>query len=358
MNQNRNCALVGVVANPISARDIRRLVANASSMQVADRANIVLRLLAALGAVGVREVVMMPDKGGVRSFVDRGLTRERNAGGDQWPQLRFLDMPVSSTVNDTLHAVRMMVDAGAGLIIVLGGDGTHRAVASRCDSVPIAGLSTGTNNAFPDYREPTITGLAAGLYVTGRVSREHACVPNKALRVDVNQGAQTEMALVDVAITSDRYVGARALWKPETFRELFVAFAEPHATGMSAIAGLLHPVGRRDSFGLQVRLGAAESCDRSLLAPIAPGLMSAVGIRDYARIEPGQSYRVRTAAGAIALDGEREIEFGDADTVFVNLTLDAFFTLDVEGVMAQAARDNLLQSTTLQSFTPQRSTHA
>ena len=35
-------------------------------------------------------------------------------------------------------------------IIVLGGDGTHRVVVSECGSVPIAGVSTGTNNAFPD----------------------------------------------------------------------------------------------------------------------------------------------------------------------------------------------------------------
>ena len=35
------------------------------------------------------------------------------------------------------------------LYLVLGGDGTHRAVVRECRSIPIAGLSTGTNNAFP-----------------------------------------------------------------------------------------------------------------------------------------------------------------------------------------------------------------
>ena len=45
--------LVGIIANPVSARDIRRVVANASSLQIADRANIVLRALAALAAAGV-----------------------------------------------------------------------------------------------------------------------------------------------------------------------------------------------------------------------------------------------------------------------------------------------------------------
>ena len=36
--------------------------------------------------------------------------------------------------------------------IVLGGDGTHRAVVTGCGDVPIAGISTGTNNAFPETR--------------------------------------------------------------------------------------------------------------------------------------------------------------------------------------------------------------
>ena len=58
--------LVGIIANPVSARDIRRVVANASSLQIADRANIVLRALAALAAAGVTDVVMMPDMSGIR----------------------------------------------------------------------------------------------------------------------------------------------------------------------------------------------------------------------------------------------------------------------------------------------------
>ncbi|MBL8251841.1 MAG: hypothetical protein JNK31_09245, partial [Candidatus Competibacter sp.] len=45
--------LVGIIANPVSARDIRRIVANASNLQLADRVNIVLRALSALAALGV-----------------------------------------------------------------------------------------------------------------------------------------------------------------------------------------------------------------------------------------------------------------------------------------------------------------
>ncbi len=53
--------LVGIIANPVSARDIRRVVTHAGSLQIADRAGIVLRALAALAAGGVGRVVMMPE---------------------------------------------------------------------------------------------------------------------------------------------------------------------------------------------------------------------------------------------------------------------------------------------------------
>jgi predicted polyphosphate/ATP-dependent NAD kinase len=36
---------IGIIANPVSARDVRRIVANASSLQITERVNIVLRLL-------------------------------------------------------------------------------------------------------------------------------------------------------------------------------------------------------------------------------------------------------------------------------------------------------------------------
>ena len=49
-------ATVGVIANPAAATDIRRVIANATSMPVADRANTVLRVMAALGALVGRDL--------------------------------------------------------------------------------------------------------------------------------------------------------------------------------------------------------------------------------------------------------------------------------------------------------------
>ena len=43
-----------------------------------------------------------------------------------------LDLPITDSVADTHAGVAQMVRAGVELIAVLGGDGTHRAVAAHC----------------------------------------------------------------------------------------------------------------------------------------------------------------------------------------------------------------------------------
>ncbi|WP_448203933.1 ATP-NAD kinase family protein [Azospirillum sp. sgz302134] len=336
--------VVGIIANPVSARDIRRVVANAANLQITDRANIVLRVLAALRACGVADVLMMPEHGGIGRHVARGIARAAAHGEAPYPAIHPLPMPVTGTVADTHRAAAEMRDAGVAAIVVLGGDGTHRAVVAQCGSVPIAGISTGTNNAFPEHREPTITGLATGLAVTGQVPAHIAFTPNKRIDVSVN-GQPVEIALVDVALVAERYVGARALWKPESFRELFVTFADPEAIGMSAIAGLLEPVSRAESGGLMVRLAQPDAGATVLRAPIAPGLMAPVGVTDWRRMPAGVPFVPEAKAGSIALDGEREIAFSARDRVSLTLRDDAFRTVNVGGCMRHAAQNRLLTST-------------
>ncbi|MGI9383828.1 MAG: ATP-NAD kinase family protein [Methyloligellaceae bacterium] len=335
--------LVGIVANPVSARDIRRVIANATSLQITDRANIVLRVLACLRSCGVADVLMMPEKGGIRGHVQRGLNRAANTGDAQFPVVHYVDMPVTGTVDDTVRAVVAMREQGVSALIVLGGDGTHRAVATACADIPIAGISTGTNNAFPEHREPTITGLAVGLAVTGRVPPSTAYRANKRLIVAVNDGETREVALVDVAVVSEGYVGARAVWRTQTFRELFVTFADPEVIGMSAIAGLLEPISRTESGGLLVRLSPVEAASVVLHTPIAPGLIRPVGIKDWRRIQPNGPIALETSAGTIALDGERELSFSERDHVAVTLEENAFRTVDAGACMHYAARNRLFQ---------------
>lgn len=339
--------LVGIIANPVSARDIRRIVANASNLQLADRVNIVLRALSALAALGVPRALMMPDRAGIRAMLSRHLQREQNLH-HAFPRVDFLDMEPTSTVEDTFLATRLLREAGAAAIIVLGGDGTHRAVvrelvagANGAAAIPIAGLSTGTNNAFPELRESSITGLAVGLYATGRLGPAQALAPNKLLDIAIHRPdgvARRDVALVDAAISTDRFLGARALWKPEGLHSVFLSFAEPQAIGLSSIGGLLHPVARSAPGGLSIQLATGSAQRRfGLLAPIAPGLVREIGIARYEPMPADRPFAVGLDAGVVALDGERELAFDSGERVTVTLRENAFFTVDIARCMNTAA---------------------
>jgi len=333
---------VGIIANPVSARDIRRIISHAGNLPINDRANIVLRMLTGLAAVGVNEVVIMPENGGIRTQLMRTITREARSGAKRFPNVTYLKMPVTCTAEDSAEAARRMHDQGVGAIVVLGGDGTNRVVASHCGNTPIAGVSTGTNNAFPELREPTITGLAVGLAVTRQVPTEHAFAYNKRLEVTVND--QREIALVDVAVVAERYVGARAIWKTDSFRDLFVTFGSPDGIGMSSIVGLLAPVDRLAPEGRRVRLVPLGQAKTRLCAPIAPGLIDLVGIGSVEKILPETIYLPSVSAGTLALDGERELTFSETDDVGIRLQTDAFRTINVPQCMAYAAKHGLLNT--------------
>jgi predicted polyphosphate/ATP-dependent NAD kinase len=331
-------AMVGVVANPLSGRDIRRLTTRASVFPTAEKANMIQRMLTAFGAVGVHRVLLSTDLGGISASVFRAIGQRR--GQDGWPEVEFLDgQPIRQTAQDTVDAVRRMVTAGVRVIICLGGDGTARVTAPAAGDVPMLALSTGTNNAFPAVREATIAGLAAGLVATGAVPADG--VVTRAKMLEVRAGERVETALIDVSVSTQRHVGARAVWDPATLTQLFCAFAEPDVIGLSSILGQLSPVARHEPRGVTARL-APESAAR-VLAPIAPGLVMPVGVREIEWMRPGSVHPVDARAGVIAVDGEREITFGPGERPTVRLRADGPRCVDVSAVLAASARLGLLR---------------
>lgn len=336
---------VGVIVNPASGRDIRRLVSAASVFDNAEKGNMVHRLLAGLGATGVDRVLMMPAGSGVGETLTRRLAgRRAQPDASPLPALELLDMRMSETAADTAAAVRRMVELRVRAIVVLGGDGTHRVVAKHCGDTPLCALSTGTNNAFPEMREATVAGLATGLVASGQVNGS-ALRREKVLRVRQDGGRTSDLALVDVAVSTRRFVGARALWRAEDTTQLFVSFAAPSAIGLSAVAGLLEPTARSAAYGLHVRLGDPATASHVVTIPIAPGLMAPLGVDSVHRIEPHEPVALDARAGSIALDGEREVEFSERDAMSVVLDDRGPFTVDVDAVMRRAAAAGLLRDT-------------
>ena len=327
---------VGILANPASGRDIRRVISKASVFPTAEKCNMIQRLLGALTVCGVDEAWMMPDKGGIASVIKRfGQTPE---GKRQLP-VYFTDTDVMETPEDTRLSVRAMVAAGIRAIIVLGGDGTHRLVAEECGDIPMATLSTGTNNSFPEMREATLSGLAAGLVATGRLNLDDVTRREKRLLVDVN-GETKGMALVDACISADMFIAAKAVWQVEQLRELYVTFASSEAIGLSSIASLVHPVGRDEDHGLGMHMD--PEANQKVIAPVAPGLFAQLGIERWDELQLGSTWTPTIDRGVIALDGEREIEFRAVDNV--RLSLDRFgpSVIDVSKALGVAAKHGIM----------------
>ncbi len=102
---------------------------------------------------------------------------------------------------------------------------------------------------------------------------------NKVLKIAVD-GETKDLALVDLCLTSDIWVGSRAIWKPERVRDIFVTFATADAIGLSSVAGLINPIPRDLNQGLHLVLCPPGTGIQTLYAPIAPGLILPVGIAE------------------------------------------------------------------------------
>lgn len=317
---------VGIIANPASGKDIRRLVARSSVFDNNEKVNILRRVLIGLAAVGVERVVCMPDYYGLGRAALEDLHLDL--------PVEFLAAQIRGDERDSIEAARHFRELDAGCIITLGGDGTVRAVARTCGAVPIVAISTGTNNVVPSMVEGTIAGMAAGLVVARAVDINTVTTTLKRLEVYVNDEL-TDIALVDVVISTSLFVASRALWDPAQIREFFLAEAVPGSIGISSIGSAIQSITPQDEYGLHVQIGAGPT---SVLAPVAPGLVTRVGVRHVYRLGADEAIAVTPCAGTIALDGERSLEIFPDQDVAVKLTRNGPRLVDI-GACMQAATD-------------------
>jgi hypothetical protein len=315
---------VGIIANPVSGRDVRRLVANAARSSIADKVTIIRRV--AIGAVeaGATRLLVLPDP---HSLCQRALSTLHLD-----VEVEEIVVPRTHDERETIEAAAAMRDRGAGAVVVLGGDGTNRVVTKGWADAPVVPLSTGTNNVFPAHVEPTIAGAAAGLVAAGTI--ELAAVARRAKLVHVEiEGEEADFALVDAVLTADRFVGSRTPFDAATLCVAVLAIADPAAVGISPVGGLVHPVSPDDDAGLELRFGEG----RLVNVPISPGLYTRVGL---ARCEPMALGEVVLASGPgiLAFDGDRRREVAAGAEVRFRVERDGPNVIDVARTMAEAAR--------------------
>ena len=324
--------LVGIIANPESGKDIRRLVAHGSTFDNNEKINIVRRVLLGLDATGVDEVAYLPDSYGI---AERAATATRHL------TLTPLSMPVVGHASDSTEAAQRLRDLGAAVIITLGGDGTNRVVSKGCGDVPLLPISTGTNNVFPRMVEGTLAGLAAGFVATG-IARNMTGIPRvirRAPRLQVCiDGVAVDSALIDVVSSNQTWVGARALWDPSHLREIVLSRISATVIGVASLGGALFPQSCNGCAGAWMVVGDAASSPRTVTIPIAPGLLRAVPIADAGLLDHGASVTLRGGPCTLALDGEREIEIHNPNTqISVRLDPRGPRVIDIDAALAAGA---------------------
>ena len=274
------------------------MLAAAAPTPLDGKINVVRRLLLGALEVGACDIVYLEDPmrivGKASSSLMKRLTMTSTA------------TPREHAEVDTVLAARRMAELGCSVVIVLGGDGTNRAVAKGWPDAPVIPISTGTNNAFPYDAEATVAGVAAGLIATGVVDIDEVATPSKVVRVQVD-GQPDDVALIDAVVLHDPFVGSMELFNPNTMELAVLSRADPAAVGFSAVGGLLCPHTAEDGGGVLVRFvpPAEAAAPATLLrAPTAPGHYAQLAITETRVVADGESVSFDGPC-ILAFDGER-----------------------------------------------------
>jgi NAD+ kinase len=284
--------IIGLIANPVASKDIRRLVGLARVVDVEEKANLIARLLAGMTAGPPLVVYALNDSGGM---VQRALRLARA----RTPPVEFLPIEAEGSERDTHDAAYMLAAMGARGLVTVGGDGTIRSAVEGWPDARLVPLAAGTNNAVAIVHEPTMVGYATSLAAAGHVPDD---AYDQLTTMVVHTGeAESSTAVVDAVGVRTHWTGARALWEPDDLVEAVVANARPEAVGIASIAAALGPIPPRHA--RYIRFGPG----RRVRAIFGPGLVGDVSVAEHHTVPEGSRTGFDPATRVVALDGERRL---------------------------------------------------
>lgn len=291
--------MLGLIVNPVSSKDIRRLVALGRVVPVEEKANLVARFLAGVGGGPPTAIRALDDAAGV-------TRRAIGTAGRRGAPVSWLPVEAIGTEADTVAAATALHEEGASLVVVVGGDGTLRAVVEGWPEVPLLLLPAGTNNAFASPVEPTVAGLAAA-HATQEGVRAVAFY--RRSRLVVRGPADQMTAVVDAVGVNERWIASRAIWRTADLVEAFVTRSDPSTIGMAAIAATFGPLS--DGLVRYLRFGEGQPAR----AAFGPGLVTDVSVEVVKDLPLEEEIPLDPATRVVALDGERRVLEGPGRTV-------------------------------------------
>jgi len=327
-------SIVGIIANPASGKDIRRLVGHALVVSNRDKVNIVTRIIIGLAKSGVEKVLIMPDRFGIGQ---RAMDGVKKSFPDIYKNIEIIPMLVVDSGDDTTKAAALMRKNGARAIIILGGDGTVRVAAKGSGQIPLLPISTGTNNVIPTFIEGTIAGLAAGKFVSlSEGERVSLARRQKKIAVYIN-GEYKDLALVDLVAADGMHIGSRAVWDAQSIRQIVVTQADITKIGFSNIIANYEPVKPEAPYGVAALI-LKEEVQRGLVeAVIGPGMISRLFIEKIEKLKPDERWpMIAERPLVLALDGEREYVLRKGDSAFVKISLAGPYFINIKGVLEKS----------------------
>ena len=103
---------IGIIANPASGKDIRRLVSYATTIDNREKVNIVKRITLAAQSMGIDRILFMPDTFQIGRTVMTDLARD----GLLEAELCVLDMPITASYEDTIPGGGAHGSYGSGML--------------------------------------------------------------------------------------------------------------------------------------------------------------------------------------------------------------------------------------------------
>lgn len=317
-------ATIGIVANPASGKDVRRLVASASIFDNREKGAIIGRAISGAFNAGARKFAYVDDSHNISNSAMQALSEDCD--------IVKVPCPKTNSAMDTIRGAVELQKLNCIATLILGGDGTSRVFVKGWRDAVLLPLSTGTNNVFPRFAEATVAGAALGVLATGGVQAGEVITAVKLIDIEIEDEAP-DIALIDVVATGDRFIGSRAVLDASLIQRIFLSRADPSCVGMTSLGGLLNPIKEEEDKGLYIKTGTSGS---SVHAPIAPGLFQTVGI-DEVRTVPFNEPIEFKGPCVLAFDGERERVIQAGQTVKMRLSRSGPKTLDIDKTMQLAA---------------------
>lgn len=326
---------IGIIANPASGKDIRRLVSYATVIDNNEKVNIVKRIVLGAQGLGIDEIIFMPDY----FQIGYKVIDELDSKGVLKAKCTILDIPINSCSQDSTVAAQHMEELNVGCIVVLGGDGTSRAVAKGIVNTPILPVSTGTNNVYPSMIEGTVVGMAAA--ATSLLGeKEETCIKDKCIELYVNN-EKKDIALIDVVISSDIVLGSRAIWDTKRIKSVTVTRCHTASIGFSTIAGAIEIVTPEDNYGYCVEVNENGN---PYLVPLAAGVLQEIKVSNNKRCFLDQDYNSYIEENCIlALDGEREIRLKKGDFLTLRISRSGPYRVNTNKVLEIAQKKGMFK---------------